>query len=534
MQTHVAVDGSGRRPVPGATAAGPTNPNATLEVTLKLRRRKEIPDLDGRPQTVMSRQQLEAEYGGDKADIDKVISTLTPFGLEVVEQDTATRSVRVSGTVEQMEKAFNVRLFDYDHADEPYRGRVGAVHVPQELAGIVEGVFGLDNRRVARRRRHPVGHGAMSRRPHKTTAMYKPAELAKHYNFPAGDGAGQTIGILEFGGGYFPSDLKSFCHLAGIATPPQVTAFSVDGTATNHRDGAEGEVMLDVEVAAGVCPKAHIVLYFAEFTEQGWIAAVDAAVHDTANNPSVLSISWGFAEDADIWTTQAMTQVNEALKAAALIGMTVCVAAGDDGSSDGITDGMAHADFPSSSPYVLAVGGTTIPRKKGNGGDIVWKEGDGLRAHRGGSTGGAVSAVFPRPSWQSAITIDPVNPGAIEGRVIPDLSANADWNASPYLLVVDGQAQPNGGTSAATPLVASMIALINAGRPAGKPVGYLTPVLYQGGANGGGTIGQIGCVDVTSGNNVTDKVGGFSAGPGYDAASGWGVPDGQKLAAAIP
>jgi kumamolisin len=182
------------------------------------------------------------------------------------------------------------------------------------------------------------------------------------------------------------------------------------------------------------------------------------------------------------------------------------------------------------------VGGTTITAKDGSQPDVAWKEGDGLRADNGGSTGGGVSAIYPRPDWQQNIPIKSVNPGAIVGRCIPDIAANADWIASPYLLVVDGQPQPNGGTSAASPLVASLLTLINAERANGtpNPVGYLTPVLYQPNGGNGKTIGATGCTDVTSGENSTDKIGGYMAGPGYDAVSGWGTPNGVKLAGAIP
>jgi kumamolisin len=259
------------------------------------------------------------------------------------------------------------------------------------------------------------------------------------------------------------------------------------------------------------------------------------AIHDQTNAPGVLSCSWGYAEDNLIWTNAAMEQINESLMEAANIGVTVCVAAGDDGSSDGITDGTAYVDFPSSSPYALAVGGTTIPAKGVQQPDVVWFEGDGLRADQGGSTGGGVSALFPLPAWQSAINIPSVNSGAITGRVVPDISANADWNASPYLLFVDGQSQPNGGTSAATPLVASFLTLINQARAAANipRVGYITPELYQS-STGGTPAGPAGCTDVTSGNNNTAADGGYAAGQGYDAASGWGTPNGQALAQALP
>jgi kumamolisin len=263
---------------------------------------------------------------------------------------------------------------------------------------------GLQSRR---QRVHELSKSKTLRIP---SSWYIPSLLAAHYNFPTGDGTGEAVGLLEFGGGYFPSDLQEFCKLAGVGMPT-VVPVSTDGTPTNSRDGAEGEVMLDVEVVAGICPKSTIVVYFAEWTEQGWITAMDAVIQDKTHDPGVISVSWGAPEDTDIWTDQAMTQMNETFKEAALLGITICIAAGDDSSSDADMDGHAHADFPASSPYVLAVGGTTIPTKGGTGPDIVWKEGDGLRADNGGSTGGGVSAKFDRPPWQEGITIASVNPG---------------------------------------------------------------------------------------------------------------------------
>jgi kumamolisin len=480
----------------------------------------------------MGRDRICQEYGADQKDIDLVATVLKQYGLTVVSTDAATRAVELSGSVAEMERAFQVKLFEYQHLDGNYRGRVGNIFVPEELKGVVVGVFGLDDRRVARRRR------VSERRSHVARSMssvpagwYLPAELAKRYNFPPGDGSGQTLGLLEFGGGYFPSDLKQFCGLAGVPEP-EVKPISVDGASTKSRDGAEGEVMLDVEVIAGVCPKSKIIIYFAHWGERGWLKALDAAVHDTENKPDVISVSWGNPEDADIWTRQAMDQVNETLKDAAMAGVTVCVAAGDDGSSDADLDGHAHADFPASSPYVLAVGGTAIPKKSAPLPDVFWFEGNGLREQNNpnsGSGGGGVSAVFPRPTWQQSIDIRSVNPGAFEGRCIPDLAANADWTASPYLLCVDNQIQPNGGTSAAAPLIAALIARVNGQAGGAGTVGYLNPVLYQAGPDGQ-ALGLSVCTDVVSGNNTTSKVGGYDARVGYDAVSGWGTPDGAKLA----
>jgi kumamolisin len=532
--SHVKLPGSLRGALPGARVLGQANAHAVIEVSLKLRRKQLLPDLETRPESPLSRDALASAYGASRDDIDKVTQVFSQYGLKTVSSDAGTRTIRLSGSIGAMESAFNVRLFNYAHASGNYRGRVGYLSVPEAVKGIVQGVFGLDNRRTVRRRRHPIRDTGVRQALSAQSSWYIPSQFASHYHFPPGDGTGQTIGILEFGGGYFPSDLKDFCEKANVSVPT-VSAVSTDGTSTTSKDGAEGEVMLDIEVIAGLCPKSSIVVYFAAWTEAGMVNALDAVMQDKANNPGVISISWGAPEGTDIWSDQAMTQVNETLKDAAYAGITVCVAAGDDGSSDALSDGHAHADFPSSSPYVLSVGGTTIRDLAGTEPDIVWMEGDGLRADQGGSSGGAVSDVFTRPGWQANITIVSVNPGAITGRCIPDIAANADWNASPYLLVVDGQAEPNGGTSAASPLWAGLIALMNVQLGGGQRVGYLTPVLYQNlaGSNPVQTVGAAGCTDVTSGNNNTAQVGGYSAGTGYDAVSGWGTPHGQNLFAAF-
>lgn len=530
------VQGSRRVVLPGAKALGPANEHAVIDVLVKVRRKKEVGKLDERPNAVMSRDAVGSGYGATAADLKTVVDTFQKLGLKVVWTDAATRSVDLSGTVAEMEKAFQVKLFDYQHPDGNYRGRVGDVFVPAALNGIVTGVFGLDDRRVARRRRrhHEVHAGAAKNPSSVPSSWYLPQMLGARYNFPPGDGSGEAAGVLEFGGGYFPADLHRFCGLAGVSQPT-VVPISVDGTSTSAKDGAEGEVMLDIEVIAGVCPKSTIAVYFAHWGEKGWIKALDAAVHDTKNKPSVISASWGSPEDTGVWTGQAMTEINETLKDAAMAGVTVCVAAGDDGSSDADQDGHAHVDFPSSSPYALAVGGTTIPKKTAPLPDVVWFEGDGLRQPNNpnsGSTGGGVSAVFQRPAWQKGISITSVNPGAIVGRVIPDVAANADWTASPYLLCVDGGSEPNGGTSAASPLVAALIMLINAQLGGSSTVGYLTPLLYQSGA-GGRPLGASACTDIVSGGNKSAKAGGYTAQQGYDAASGWGTPNGMKLKQAI-
>ena len=529
--SHVLLEGSWRELRPGAQVLGVADPDEWLELTIKLRRKKALPEPGSgggaKGMKALSRADLQAQYGTDPADIEKVRTVLTGLGMKILKEDAATCTVRAGGTAAVVESIFQVRLFHYSHPRGNYRGRKGDIHVPADLTGIVLAVFGLDNRKMVKRRplRRRTTSLALAQRAAANRSWFFPAELATIYSFPSGDGTGQTVGLLEFGGGFFADDLAAFCQNANI-TVPRVNLVSVNNTPTNQKDGAEGEVMLDVEVVAGVCPKANIVVYFSTFDEGGWVSAIDTAIHDEQNPISVLSISWGFAEDAPgAWTDGALNAINDSLKSAALLGVTICVAAGDDGSDDEVGDGHAHVDFPSSSPYVLAVGGTTLKRSAtGIITETAWKDGDGLRKDNGGSTGGGVSTFFDRPSWQT-VSIDPVNPGSIEGRIVPDVAADASASTG-YWMVVDGQGGPSGGTSASAPLWASLIALLNASL--GKPVGYLNPLLYQAGADGK-TLGQSGCRDITSGNNATASIGGYSAGPGYDAVTGWGVPIGTAL-----
>ena len=531
----IAVPGSERTPAFGAIATRAADAEAWVEVTLKLARKAPLPSLDQRPARPLTAAEIGTQYGASDDAIKRVSDTFAGLGLTVLASDAATRSVQLGGPVNAMEQAFQVKLMQFDGVRGAYRGRVGALHIPAALEKDIAGVFGLDNRRVVKRRpdagkkRHVVDHTAATT---KKRPWFFPAELAAAYDFPDGDGSGQTIGLLEFGGGYFPDDLAAFGKAAGLASLPTVVPISVDKMPTNTNDEATGEVMLDVEVLAGVCPKATIPVWFSQFTEKGWVDALDAAMHDAKYKPQVLSISWGYAEDVSAWTAAAVTQVNESLQEAALRGITICVAAGDDGSSDGITDGHAHVDFPCASPFVLAVGGTLL-RTGAKGSERAWKDGDGLRADNGGSTGGGVSARLARPAWQSGLDIAPVNPGQMAGRIVPDVAANASANTG-YFVVAGGQQEISGGTSAATPLWAALVARMNQQLAAsGKRVGYLTPLLYGAAGAGAGPLGKAGCNDIHTGDNITAHVGGFKSTAGFDAVTGWGSPKGKDLLAAL-
>jgi kumamolisin len=266
-------------------------------------------------------------------------------------------------------------------------------------------------------------------------------------------------------------------------------------------------VALDIEVAGAVAPAAKIVVYFAPNTDKGFLDAISTAIHDTDNKPSVISISWGASESQ--WSQQAMQNFNETFMSAAALGVTITVAAGDNGSSDRETDGKAHVDFPASSPYALACGGTRLLANA----ETVWNDLDGW------ATGGGISDIFPVPDYQKNISLPPsVNSNKIKGRGVPDVAANAD-SASGYNVLVDGQWTVVGGTSAVAPLIAGLIALAN--QKLKRKSGFIHPKIYASTA----PVFK----DITNGNNTTAKNGGYSAGPGWDACTGLGVPLGTVI-----
>ena len=504
----VPLPGSQRRPVGTRVGEVPNDEVVEVSVILKPRAPMAAPHTGG---ATVTREEFAARYGADPAAIEQVKAFAKEFHLTVTEVAPERRTVKLEGSAADMSKAFDVPFERFEVEGTRYRARTGAVNVPEEMAGSIEAVLGLDNRPHVKP--HFRLHVAHTPKPDAAQAVsYSPRQVAQLYQFPPGaGGTGQTIGILELGGGYRPADLKTY--FASIGVPePTVIAVSVDKgkNAPTNANSADGEVLLDTEVAGAVAPGARIVVYFAPNTTNGFQDALTTAVHDAANKPSVISISWGGAEST--WTQQAMTALDAAAQDAALLGVSVCAAAGDDGSSDGVDDGQNHVDFPASSPHILACGGTDL--QSGNGtiaSETVWNDGA-----QGGATGGGFSVLFPEPSWQKSAGVKPPAGG---GRGVPDVAGDADPETG-YQVLVDGQSTVIGGTSAVAPLWSGLIALLN--QSLGKPLGFLQPALY------GLSASKHAFHDITQGSN-----GAFSAAPGWDACTGLGSPSGQNLLAAL-
>lgn len=512
---RTALKGSEKTPLPGSRVVGPADPTQRLQVSMLLRRRgqREFQERVRRLAAgdasvgVLGREQFAHHFGADPADIAAVKQFASQYGLSVIKESAARRTVLLAGTVAQVEPAFGVSLQNYDHPDGAYRGRQGVIELPSELNGLVEAVLGLDNRPQARTHFRVLP----DKKKKATPAAFTPVQLATLYNFPQATGAGQCVGIIELGGGFTPADLQTYFGNLKIATPT-VTAVPVDGgqnAPTGDANGPDGEVMLDIEVIGAVAPQANIAVYFAPNTDAGFLDAITTAIHDTTNKPSVISISWGSAEST--WTQQSMTAMDGAFQDAATLGVTICVASGDNGSSDGVTDGADHVDFPASSPYALACGGTSLlASKTAITSETVWNDGA-----EGGAGGGGVSSFFALPSWQSGLqtTDSSGKKTALSKRGVPDVAGDADPQTG-YDVRIDGTDTVIGGTSAVAPLWSGLLARIN--QLTGKPVGYIQPLLYQ---NPGALR------DITQGNN-----GDFSASAGWDACTGLGSPNGAAVA----
>jgi kumamolisin len=506
---RVPVKGSERAALAGAHATGPVDPSEQIRVSIYVRPARPLDPAEeaaaeGRH---LSREEFAANFGANPDELAKVQSFAADHGLTVDEVDAARRVVVLSGPAAKMQDAFGVKLANYEHAQGTYRGREGAVTVPASLGDIVVGVLGLDNRPAAHPHVRVAAADAVA--PRADGGPYSPVEVATAYNFPTdGDGTGECVAIIELGGGYQDSDLSTFFSNIGI-TEPTIVSVGVDGATNSPGGQADGEVALDIEVVGAVAPGARIAVYFAPNTDQGFVDAITTAAHDTTNTPSVISISWGSAESN--WTAQSMTAMDQAFNAAALMGVTVTCASGDNGSGDSVTDGLAHADFPASSPNVLGCGGTTLSAAAGAiTSEVVWNAG-------GGATGGGISDVFAVPSYQSAAGIPTsANPGGRVGRGVPDVAGDAD-PATGYNIVLGGQTQTFGGTSAVAPLWAGLVARINSVKKA--PSGLINTALY---AN------PSALHDITSGSN-----GVYSAGPNWDACTGLGTPDGKLVEQAL-
>ncbi|WP_058185337.1 S53 family peptidase [Terracidiphilus gabretensis] len=353
------------------------------------------------------------------------------------------------------------------------------------------------------KRRKIFSAGARDARKSSTTTWSVP-DLTAAYNWPTNIAGGGVIAIIELGGGWVQSDMDAYFQSINQPTP-SLTDVSVDGTnndpnqSVGSDDDPDYEVALDIQVAgasyyAATGQAATIRVYWS----QDIASAVQAATSDAVD---VITISWG--ADEATWGTTAAQQMESAATAATAAGIIVFAAAGDNDSSDGGSN-AANVDLPASCPHVIGCGGTFKTQTS----ETVWNDNPG--DDNGSGTGGGYSTIFPVQSWQTGAPLPPANTQYGTGRMVPDVSADADPNSG-YQMYVHGAATVVGGTSAVAPLYAGLFASF------GTKLGFVTPTLW---AN------QSAFTDITEGNN-----GYYDAATGPDPCTGLGVPIGTALAA---
>jgi kumamolisin len=415
-----------------------------------------------------------------------------------------TETIQFTGRVHEVEKTFGVALSNYHRDTHVLRHHDTPLQLPDELADHVTAVLGVSDTFRARPHFRKLAQNATA-----AQKTYYPEQLAAYYNFPKADGTGQVAGIVELGGGYNVNAVNEYAMSRNLPIPTIVNVNVGSGSNTPGSD-ADGEVCLDLEIVASIAPKAKIVMFFADNTDQGFSNAIAQAV--AYPGIGAISISWGSPESN--YSRQAIQAFEQDLAKAVAKGINVYVSSGDSGSSDGVKGN--NVDYPGSSPNAVCCGGTEI---EANGTEVVWNDGN-----QGGATGGGISAVFPKPSYQANLSAEVVDDGKRPKppvprgnmRNTPDVAGDASPNSG-IVISVNGSEEPIGGTSAISPLYCALNLLLN--QALGHNVGWINPLFYKH---------HQAFNDVTQGNN-----GSYAAKAGFDNCTGLGTPNGTKLLQAL-
>ena len=495
-----------------------------FDVTVRLRRRTRVDPagpIELASHETFDRIAFADLYGGTSADIRTVTDFATAHGITVTGQDAVTRSMTLRGTAAQYAQTFGLVLGHYRQGDRQgdrqggghVRGHEGGISLPPELATVVRAIIGFDTQRAAQ---------GWLRRGVATGLGHGPAVLAAAYDFPAAlDGRGQRIGVIGLTDDVPAADLESYRQwLGNPGAPPRLMPGAGDGWTSDALSGTDRDALgATLQLLTALAPGAELAVWSCAPTERGCIDALTAAIHNSDAPLDILCLGWGGAEDG--WSVQAAHAINDILMDAALLGITVCAASGDHGSGRAPGSDDAAVTLPAACPFALACGGADLGfAPDGSSWETVWND-TGLG---GGAGGGGVSAVFSVPPWQAPHGPPLSVRTARHGRGVPDVAASA----APFpglLCVLDGTFQTCGGTALSAALWAALIARINQGL--GTRAGFISPCLY---AQAPGTA----LLDIHWGDNEsTGRVGGYFAGPGWDACGGLGTPRGGGLLRAL-
>lgn len=554
----------------GAQPKGEINPAAEMEATVMLKSKgtdlamdRTLKRIHAGRQTFLTNEQLVEKFGPS----EKAVTEITKFANDHklnIEMDPRSGRAVLSGEAGKFQDAFQIPLKEYTTPDgTTFRGRQGALAIPDSLHRHIEGVYGLDNRPHARSYARflpmpeqtaemgqaskfvePRDGGRVATNPAdapkggeapksgeapkgdapgggqaepRARIGYLSTEIADAYKFPKqGMGENTSVSIIQLGGGMDMLNEAAYYKQHGLPMP-EIKLVSVSGASTSPSGipRYDGEVALDSQIIGGIAPKAQQKIIFAPNTDAGFIDAVTRGTFEAAGErpTTAISISWGQAEEA--WTPQAMQGLSTAFKKAAMKGISIFAAAGDDGAVDNAPSGKFNTDYPASDPNVTAAGGTRLLIERGQiSSEMAWNS-------SGGATGGGISQKFPRPDFQKDLNIpkNPQNPNFL-GRGVPDIAGNADPSTG-WKIKVGGVDQLSGGTSAVAPMFAGLSLRISS--IIGQNTGPWNPFLYRQGMGGGAIYN-----DIIMGHNN-----GYSTAFGWDPVTGWGSVNGTAMLDAI-
>jgi hypothetical protein len=585
-RTTKATDGS-KVPLPGSERPRPdthkllglVDADEEIGVTIVVRPRRDgqaQPCLDDWQRIPLAERwfptptEYAERHGAAEEDLDEVAAFAARSGLGVRDRHVGRRMVTLLGSAAQLSKAFGVKLNRYeaplprerraprdaDTGTHVHHGYDGPVHIPAELAGVIQAVVGLDNRRIAT----PAGgtgdpSGAASR---------SVAATAQLYNFPNTGAADQTIGVITMGGSYAHDDITDHyfpgqSNASYRTAPSSLNDISLTVGTTTYANSASTvaqitsgnknsynqvlELSQDIQTSTTIAQGASVNVYFTENSEQGWLVLLGRLLQpDAEAQPTVVTCSWfvwtsddsgqiGSLSDAGS-TVSLMTGMFQSL---ANLGVNVFIAQGDWGADDGVADGDVHVQYAASDPWVTSCGATVLSTQTTDSkGFVEWAWSDSFNTvspfgsnNDFGSTGGGVSATFAAPAYQTAAGTTGATDSkgtAHKGRGVPDVAAmvgytgsgNYDW------FYANGVTYNYEGTSCVAPLMAGLTAVLRSAL--GRGLGPLNTILYE--------LRDTAFNDVTEGNNDSGDSPDspyFTAGAGWDACTGLGSPDGTKL-----
>ncbi len=538
MKPHVKVEGDraqllNTKSTPAdqdKTLVGPTDANKELTVTIMVKSKASDQEINKTLEKVVKHQikpltdkEFADKFGADPDAVQRVLKLAADNNLKAADVDMRSGRIELKGAAKDFGGAFKVKLNEYQDATGlSFQQHEGTLSVPKSMRKDVEGIFGLDSKPLATPKFVilPPGGGI---EPHGLFTGYMPGQVAEAYNFPKESmGAGQAVAIVELGGGLDRADNSAYYKSHNLKEP-EINIVTVGGAENKVGGAADGEVALDSQIIGAVAPDAKQMLIFGPNTDQGFLDTITRATFTKPGEAenSAISVSWGAPESS--WAPDAMRAMDLAFKKAALKGISIFCASGDTGAKDNAPDKKYTPDFPSADPWVTGTGGTKLKvdasghRKS----EDAWNDGWLIGLGKTVAGGGGISAFFQVPDYQAGVKMPPnANKTGVPGRGVPDIAGNASVLEG-YQVRFGGKEMPIGGTSAVAPLYAALTMRLNGAL--GHPVGFLNPFLYEQGKNGGKIFH-----DITNGDNA-----GYNAGPGWDATTGWGTIDGQKMLDAL-